>query len=105
LESAWFQPSNLRSGLNLGQCVISWFQAFAFTNASCAAYAAVLPEYCNQQTDEEGISRCAFDLIFAFDEVISLGHKENVTLTQVKTFTEMESHEVGGRLCTSCVQL
>lgn len=53
----------------------------------------VLPEYTQQQTDEDGISRCAFDLIFAFDEVISLGHKENVTLSQVKTFTEMESHE------------
>ena len=53
----------------------------------------VLPEYTQQQTDEEGISRCAFDLIFAFDEVISLGHKENVTLSQVKVFTEMESHE------------
>ena len=53
----------------------------------------VLPEYTSQQTDEEGISRHAFDLIFAFDEVISLGHKENVTMSQVKTFTEMESHE------------
>ena len=53
----------------------------------------VLPEYTQQQTDEEGISRHAFDLIFAFDEVISLGHKENVTMSQVKTFTEMESHE------------
>ena len=53
----------------------------------------VLPEYTGGQTDEEGISRHAFDLIFAFDEVISLGHKENVTMTQVKTFTEMESHE------------
>ena len=53
----------------------------------------VLPEYTQQQTDEEGISRAAFDLIFAFDEVIALGHKENVTMTQVKTFTEMESHE------------
>ena len=29
----------------------------------------VLPEYTQQQTDEEGISRNAFDLIFAFDEV------------------------------------
>ena len=53
----------------------------------------VLPEYTQQQVDEEGISRHAFDLIFAFDEVISLGHKENVTLSQVRTFTEMESHE------------
>ena len=53
----------------------------------------VLPEYTQQQTDEEGISRAAFDLIFAFDEVIALGHKENVTMSQVRTFTEMDSHE------------
>ncbi|CAI5950115.1 unnamed protein product [Closterium sp. NIES-64] len=33
----------------------------------------------------------AFELIFAFDEVISLGHKENVTIAQVKQYTEMES--------------
>ena len=43
--------------------------------------------------DEEGICKTAFDLIFAFDEVISLGHKENVTVAQVKQYCEMESHE------------
>jgi hypothetical protein len=62
--------------------------------------------------DEETVCRTAFELIFAFDEVrrlkhlqtqqevtrpapqvISLGHKENVTLAQVRTYTEMESHE------------
>ncbi|CAA6673622.1 unnamed protein product [Spirodela intermedia] len=35
----------------------------------------------------------AFDLIFAFDEAISLGNKENVTVTQVRQYCEMESHE------------
>ncbi|KAL5555945.1 hypothetical protein UlMin_038181 [Ulmus minor] len=39
------------------------------------------------------IFRNAFELIFAFDEVISLGHKENVTVAQVKQYCEMESHE------------
>ncbi|KAB1227639.1 Coatomer subunit delta [Morella rubra] len=43
--------------------------------------------------DEEGICKMAFELIFAFDEVISLGHKENVTVAQVKQHCEMESHE------------
>ena len=43
--------------------------------------------------DEEGICQTAFELIFAFDEVISLGHKENVTVAQVKQYCEMESHE------------
>ena len=29
------------------------------------------------------VAAAAFDLLFAFDEVISLGHKENVTVGQV----------------------
>ncbi|KAH0784629.1 hypothetical protein KY290_004227 [Solanum tuberosum] len=52
----------------------------------------LVPEY-SYSLDEEGIGRTAFELIFAFDEVISLGHKENVTVTQVKQYCEMESHE------------
>jgi len=55
--------------------------------------AKTLPEYTQGQVDEEGVSLSAFDLIFAFDEIISLGYKENVTMAQVKTFTEMNSHE------------
>ena len=41
----------------------------------------------------QGIEQAAFSLLFAFDEVISLGYKENVTVAQVKQNTEMESHE------------
>ncbi|KAG0554124.1 hypothetical protein M758_12G066600 [Ceratodon purpureus] len=52
----------------------------------------LVPEYV-PSLDEEGICRMAFELIFAFDEVISLGHKENVTIAQVKQYVEMESHE------------
>jgi hypothetical protein len=52
----------------------------------------LVPEYV-PSLDEEGICRMAFELIFAFDEVISLGHKENVTISQVKQYVEMESHE------------
>ncbi|KAM5573900.1 coatomer subunit delta [Rosa sericea] len=52
----------------------------------------LVPEYA-LSLDEEGICRTAFELIFAFDEVISLGHKENVTVAQVKQYCEMESHE------------
>ncbi|KAA3466101.1 coatomer subunit delta-like [Gossypium australe] len=52
----------------------------------------LVPEYC-YSLDEEGICKTAFELIFAFDEVICLGHKENVTVAQVKQYCEMESHE------------
>ncbi|KAL7615131.1 coatomer subunit delta-2 [Lactuca sativa] len=52
----------------------------------------VVPEF-SASLDEEGICKHAFELIFAFDEVISLGHKENVTVAQVRQYCEMESHE------------
>ncbi|XP_078440001.1 clathrin adaptor complexes medium subunit family protein [Wolffia australiana] len=52
----------------------------------------LVPEYA-VSLDEEGICSSAFDLIFAFDEAISLGQKENVTVAQVKQYCEMESHE------------
>ncbi|KAI5661272.1 hypothetical protein M9H77_20595 [Catharanthus roseus] len=52
----------------------------------------LVPEY-SYSLDEEGICKTAFELIFAFDEAISLGHKENVTVVQVKQYCEMESHE------------
>ena len=39
------------------------------------------------------MSKHAFELIFAFDEIIALGYRENVTLSQIRTFTEMDSHE------------
>ncbi|GJR66340.1 coatomer subunit delta-like protein [Tanacetum coccineum] len=52
----------------------------------------VVPEF-SGSLDEEGICKNAFELIFAFDEVISLGHKENVTVAQVRQYCEMDSHE------------
>ncbi|XP_031284637.1 coatomer subunit delta-like isoform X2 [Pistacia vera] len=52
----------------------------------------LVPEY-SYSLDEEGICMTGFELIFAFDEVISLGHKENVTIAQVKQYCEMDSHE------------
>nr|GMD40831.1 coatomer subunit delta-like [Ipomoea batatas] len=53
-----------------------------------------LPETAlNRISDEEGICKTAFELLFAFDEVISLGHKENINVVQVKQYCEMESHE------------
>ncbi|XP_020113776.1 coatomer subunit delta-2-like [Ananas comosus] len=52
----------------------------------------LVPEY-SCSLDEEGICNSAFELIFAFDEAISLGNKENLTVAQVKQYCEMESHE------------
>jgi len=44
--------------------------------------------------EEEYVATAAFDLIFAFDEVVTLGgYKENVSSGQVRQNTEMESHE------------
>ena len=41
-----------------------------------------VPEYVHP-VDEEGVSAGAFELIFAFDEVISMGHRESITVAQV----------------------
>merc|ERR1712203_242076 len=40
-----------------------------------------------------GCIKNALDIVFAFDEVISFGHRESVTLSQIKSYTEMDSHE------------
>jgi len=61
----------------------------------------LVPEYCqvalntyeHQPLDEDTVQRYAFDLLMAFDEVITFGHKETVTLQQVRAYTEMDSHE------------
>jgi hypothetical protein len=42
---------------------------------------------------EPAILHHSFDLLCAFDEVVSLGYKENVTLSQVRSVLEGESHE------------
>lgn len=51
-----------------------------------------IPEYCTS-LDEHDVQEHAFDLIFAFDEIVALGYRENVNLAQIRTFTEMDSHE------------
>ncbi|KAJ1189947.1 hypothetical protein NDU88_006688 [Pleurodeles waltl] len=55
-------------------------------------FSRVIPEYC-RALEENEISDHCFDLIFAFDEIVALGYRENVNLAQIRTFTEMDSHE------------
>lgn len=43
--------------------------------------------------DELEIAENAFNLIFAFDEIVALGYRESVNLAQIRTFVEMDSHE------------
>ncbi|XP_066596990.1 coatomer subunit delta [Prorops nasuta] len=55
-------------------------------------FARVIPEYCSSM-DELEIAENAFNLIFAFDEIVALGYRESVNLPQIRTFVEMDSHE------------
>jgi hypothetical protein len=43
--------------------------------------------------EESEILDNAFNLLFAFDEVVALGYRESVNLAQIRTFVEMDSHE------------
>ena len=54
--------------------------------------AKLIPEYSSSLT-ETGILHSAFEIIFAFDEVISMGAREGVNLNQVRENLEMDSHE------------
>ncbi|GAB1603219.1 coatomer subunit delta-like [Argonauta hians] len=55
-------------------------------------FAKLIPEYCRNM-DESEIIEQSFSLIFAFDEIVALGYRENVNIAQIRTFTEMDSHE------------
>lgn len=58
----------------------------------CVVVFFQIPEYC-RVLEESEISEHCFDLIFAFDEIVALGYRESVNLAQIRTFTEMDSHE------------
>merc|ERR1719335_2024005 len=49
--------------------------------------AKVVQDCCSIQVNEETILKAAFD------EVVSFGYRESVTLSQIKTYCEMDSHE------------
>lgn len=55
-------------------------------------FARVVSDIC-RSADEREILRNSFELLGAFDEIVSLGYREQVGLAQVKNILEMESHE------------
>lgn len=55
-------------------------------------FAQVVTGSCRTCNEAE-IIRNAFELIFAFDEICTLGYCENLSLPQIKNFLEMDSHE------------
>lgn len=46
-----------------------------------------------KSSDEREILNNAFELLSAFDEIVELGYKDNLTLAQIRTNLEMDSHE------------
>ena len=56
-------------------------------------FAQVVTSVCRNGLDEREILRNAFELLSAFDEIVCLGFRENLTLPQVKNILEMESQE------------
>ena len=44
-------------------------------------------------TNEDTVLQNAFDIVFAFDEAISFGYREPVTVAQINQYVDMESHE------------
>ncbi|KAH8731640.1 hypothetical protein GQ44DRAFT_671652 [Phaeosphaeriaceae sp. PMI808] len=55
-------------------------------------FAQVVSSIC-KSIDEREILKNAFELLTAFDEIVTLGYRENLTMSQIKTFLDMESHE------------
>lgn len=59
---------------------------------SLRLFAQVVSSIC-KSADEREILRHAFELLSAFDEVVNFGYREHLTISQIKTFLDMESHE------------
>lgn len=50
-------------------------------------FTKVLNEYCPVEIDEANVCKNAFELVFAFDEIIALGHRENVSLRDIQALS------------------
>lgn len=55
-------------------------------------FARVVSDMC-RSADQREILKNGFELLGAFDEIVSLGYREMVNLMQIRSVLEMESHE------------
>jgi hypothetical protein len=55
-------------------------------------FARVVADLC-KSADEREILKNAFELLGSFDEIVSMGYREQINLMQVRSVLEMESHE------------
>lgn len=55
-------------------------------------FARVVSDMC-RSADQREIIKNAFEILEAFDEIVSVGYRESVNLMQVRNILEMESHE------------
>lgn len=56
-------------------------------------YGIVIEQCKEGGVSESKIMNCAFDLILAFDDVVTLGYRESVSVAQVMEYLEMDSAE------------
>eukprot|EP00758_Cryptobia_borreli_P006856 Tbor_TRINITY_DN5213_c5_g7::TRINITY_DN5213_c5_g7_i1::g.16237::m.16237/K20471/COPD, ARCN1, RET2; coatomer subunit delta len=60
--------------------------------ATLSLMGRLIPEYVLEVTEQQ-ITQRAFEILFAFDEVVVKGNRENCTMENVITYLAMESHE------------
>jgi hypothetical protein len=53
----------------------------------------VVQHYCPFGPDEANVLKNSFELALAFDDVIAMGYRESITLSQILTYADMESAE------------
>jgi coatomer subunit delta len=56
-------------------------------------FVRVVSDMCRSSADQREISKNSFEILEAFDEIVSLGYRESVNMMQVRNVLEMESHE------------
>lgn len=61
--------------------------------SSLNLFAQTVSSYLGGSYDESELYSNAFEIISAFDEILTMGYRENLTVNQVETYLSMESHE------------